>query len=243
MDSSTSTCLNCSNAIPARQAYCGHCGQRSDTHRLTLHDLGHAVVHVFTHADRSVLALARDLAFKPGRVARDYVDGKRRKYFSPFTFVLVVVGVASLVLAASKFVDFLGMAPANPVSAFLQRNINLVILVQLPLLSLFAMALFRKEKLHFTEHLVLASYTSGFRSIFFTVFIAPVWMLFHWNHGATVAAYLAAWLIYFGIACAQFYNGNRWWLWFKGVLVGVLAQVTVTVLISAAIWSWFKFFR
>lgn len=243
MNSSTITCLNCANAIPAGQLYCGHCGQKADTRRLTLHDLAHAFVHVFTHADHSVLALVRDLAWKPGRVARDYVDGKRRKYFSPFTFVLVVVGLASLVLAATKFVDFMGTAPANPVSAFLQRNINLVILIQLPLHALFAMAFFRKEKLHFTEHLVLASYASGFRSISLTLVVAPLWMVFQWHYAATVVAYIAAWLVYFGIACAQFYSGNRWWLWFKGVLAGLLAQATVTAMISAALWSWFKFFR
>lgn len=236
-------CLNCDSTLLPTQAYCSVCGQRADTQRLSMHDITHALIHVFTHADHSVFALARDLAHKPGRVAREYVAGKRRKYFNPFTFVVVVVGVASLVLAATKFVDFTGMAPANPVSAFLQRNINLVILLQLPLLSLFGMLLFRKAGLRFVEHLVLASYTSGFRSLFFTLLVAPIWALTHWNHAVTVAVYLVAWIVYFGVACAQFYGGNRWWSWLKGCVLAVLAQAVTTLLITAAIMSWFRFFR
>jgi hypothetical protein len=145
--------------------------------------------------------------------------------------VLVVVGVASLVLAATKFVDFSSTAAVNPVSAFLQKHINLIILIQLPLLSLFGRMLFRSEKLHFAEHLVLASYASGFRSIFFTMAIAPLWMITKWNHGATVGVYLLIWLVYYGIASAQFYTGNRWWLWCKGFATALLAQLAVSGLI------------
>jgi predicted amidophosphoribosyltransferase len=72
-------CLNCDAPLVPNQAYCSACGQKADTHRLSMHDIGHAMVHVFTHADHSVFALVRDLAFKPGRVAREYLDGKRRK--------------------------------------------------------------------------------------------------------------------------------------------------------------------
>ena len=243
MDAAPAHCLNCDAPLTPTQAYCSVCGQKADTHRLTLHDIGHAVMHVFTHADHSVFALVRDLAIKPGRVARDYVDGKRRKYFNPFTFVLVVVGVASLVLAATKFVDFNQGSAANPVGNFLQRNLNLVIFMQLPLLSLYSMAFFRAEKLHFAEHLALASYTSGFRSLFFMLVVAPFWVLTHWNYPATLGTYLAAWVLYFGVACAQFHGGNRWWCGLKGVLVAALAQVTAWLLIGLAFLGWSLIFR
>jgi len=232
-------CLNCDTPLAATQAYCSVCGQKADTHRLSLHDISHAVLHVFTHADHSVFALVRDLAWKPGRVAREYVDGKRRKYFNPFTFALVVIGVGALVLAATEFVNFNSGVNANPVGAFLQKHINLVILIQLPLLSLFGMLLFRRDRLHFSEHLVLASYASGFRSIFFIAVVASLWMLTHWNQRVTAGIYLLLWFTYYGVASAQFYTGNRWWLWFKGFLVALLAQLMIYVFIWAALNTWF----
>lgn len=242
MDTPATDCLNCDTALTPGQAYCSVCGQKADTHRLSLHDIGHALLHVFTHADHSVVTLVRDLATQPGRVARAYVEGKRRKYFNPFTFALVVIGVASLVLAASGFVNFNRGIPTNPVGTFLQKHINLVILAQLPLLSLFGMLLFRRDRLHFAEHLVLASYASGFRSIFFTTVVASIWMLTQWSQPITAAVYLLLWVGYYGVASAQFYTGNRWWLWFKGVLVAVLAQAMITAIIWGAFFVWFKFF-
>jgi hypothetical protein len=204
VDNKTTRCLNCDASLSAGQAFCSVCGQSSDTHRLSLHDITHALVHVFTHADRSVFSLVRDLAHKPGRVAREYVAGKRRRYFNPFTFAIVVIGV---------------VAP--------------VVLAQLPLLALSCMVLFRSEKLSFTEHLVLAAYTSAFRSIFFCVFVAGFWAITRWNYSITLGAYMVLWLSYFGVACAQFYSGNRWWLWAKGIAAALSAQLTIT----AAVWA------
>lgn len=233
-----SRCLNCEAALEGA-AYCRHCGQKADTRRLSIGDIAHAAVHVLTHADHSAFALVRDLAARPGRVAREYVEGRRRKYFNPFTFVLVVVGVASVFMAMTRFVDFTMGASPNPVSRFLQSNLNLVILVQLPLLALFQRMLFAREGLNFAEHLVLSSYASGFRSIFFTLAVLPAWALLRLDYRMTVTVYLALWLAYFGIACAQFYSGNRWASWLKGVLVGAFAQVVTTIAIVGLVRAWF----
>jgi hypothetical protein len=234
VDNKTTKCLNCDASLSAGQAFCSVCGQSSDTHRLSLHDITHALVHVFTHADRSVFSLVRDLAHKPGRVAREYVAGKRRRYFNPFTFAIVVIGVAALVMAASGFVNLASMGhKASPLSELLQKHLNLLVLAQLPLLALSCMVLFRSEKLSFTEHLVLAAYTSAFRSIFFCVFVAGFWAITRWNYSITLGAYMVLWLSYFGVACAQFYSGNRWWLWAKGIAAALSAQLTIT----AAVWA------
>lgn len=87
---------------------------------------------------------------------------------------------------------------------------------------------------------MLASYASGFRSIFFTLVVLPAWGLLDLDNRPTLAAYLALWLAYLGIACAQFYSGNRWWSWMKGVLVGVGAQLVTTGIIYGLINAWFR---
>jgi hypothetical protein len=236
----TIRCLNCDAKMPVGQAFCGVCGQKASTHRLSLHDITHAVVHVFTHTDGSVFSLARDLAHKPGRVAREYVAGKRRKYFNPFTFAIVVIGLAALVMAASGFVNLAaGAQQANPMSRLLQKHLNLLVLAQLPLLAVFCMAFFKSEKLHFTEHLVLAAYASAFRSIFFVVVVAGFWALTRWNYSATLLIYMGLWFSYFGVACAQFYSGNRWWLWLKGATVAALAQLVITAIVWGVFALWF----
>lgn len=79
------------------------------------------------------------------------------------------------------------------------------------------------------------SYTSGQRSLFFTIVVVPPWLAFGWSQPWTTAVYFAIWFLYYGVACAQFYEGGRWWAGVRGFLIAVLAQLVITVLVAGAI--------
>jgi Protein of unknown function (DUF3667) len=232
-----SECLNCGATLAPEDGFCRRCGQKAATHRLTLHDIGHDLWHAVTHTDRSVLSLVRELLLRPGIVARRYCDGHRKAYFNPFSFLIVVVGIASIAQASSLIVDFNQGARSNPVSSFLQRNFNLVVLFQVPLLALMCRWLFRSARQHYAEHLVLAAYTSGLRSVFFTIVVAPAWILFHRGQGILLLAYLGLWSLYFAYACSQFHPGPRWSSALRGLIAAMLSQAIVTGFITAAIWA------
>jgi hypothetical protein len=161
-------CLNCG------YKYCPQCGQTTDTHKLSLSHIWHDLLHAVTHADKSIFSLIRHLLFNPGKVAAEYVEGKRKKYFNPFAFLVLVVGIASLILISSGFTNFAGnpRMQGNPVSAFFNKHINLIIFLNVPLLGMFSSLFFRKSGRNFAENLVLAAYTSGERSVFFSIVIA-----------------------------------------------------------------------
>ena len=76
-----SICANCAAPLDPQFRYCPQCSQKVDLHRLSLHDIFHDVVHYFTHADKGFFGLLKDLAVSTGKVAREYVTGKRKKYF------------------------------------------------------------------------------------------------------------------------------------------------------------------
>jgi hypothetical protein len=59
---------------------------KTDLHRISMHEVVHDGVHYFTHADKGLPQLVRDLVLKGGVVAREFVNGKRKKYFSPLNF-------------------------------------------------------------------------------------------------------------------------------------------------------------
>ena len=75
-------CANCATVLASAQRYCGACGQRTGRARLTMRDIGHDFLHALTHVDQSILALVKALLLRPGHVAREYVEGKRKKYFA-----------------------------------------------------------------------------------------------------------------------------------------------------------------
>lgn len=89
----STNCLNCGSAFTPDAKYCAACGQKAATHRMHFHDIWHDLIHYFTHADKGIFHLLKDLATKPGLVAREFVEGKRQKYFRPLNFFLIVAGL------------------------------------------------------------------------------------------------------------------------------------------------------
>ncbi|HEY6619994.1 MAG TPA: DUF3667 domain-containing protein [Steroidobacteraceae bacterium] len=116
------------------QNYCANCGQKAPTPRLTLHEIGAEFVHALAHVDRSALSLIWQLLIRPGVVARDYVAGKRKRYFGPFAFLVVTVAFTSAVIAISGFQAVTTDAP-NGLASFLPNHINLLLFVEVPLLA------------------------------------------------------------------------------------------------------------
>ena len=94
-------CLNCETALSDGQRFCPNCGQKTDTHRLTWKHFSHEVFHALAPADKGLVYLFKELVLRPGAVAREYLAGKRQKYFNPFSYFLISAGV--IVLADSLF--------------------------------------------------------------------------------------------------------------------------------------------
>lgn len=87
-------CANCNAQLAGR--YCHECGQTAHVHRSIGHmieELLHGVLHFDSKAWRTLPALI----IHPGKLTRDYIDGKRTRYVSPlflFLFLNVVMFVS-----------------------------------------------------------------------------------------------------------------------------------------------------
>lgn len=81
-------CLNCGTALVG--AHCHACGQRAHVHR-TLRAFGHDLLHGVLHFEGKTWRTLPLLAWKPGQLTREYIDGKRARYVSPIALFLFVV--------------------------------------------------------------------------------------------------------------------------------------------------------
>jgi hypothetical protein len=242
---SSTPCINCDAAMTAAQKFCGQCGQRVIQGRLTLREVGHDLVHAITHADHSIFSLVKDLALRPGRVAREYVDGKRKKYFGPFAFLFILVGLASFVTLLAGVEWFAPVPDESPARRFLQRHFNLVVLVQAPMLAVVCQLMFRSRRLYFAEHLVLAAYTSGFRCLLLILVATPLLYALAGEglHAGVIGGYFAVWLAYFCFAATQFYGGNRWLATCKALFAALLTQALSFFFVFIVIWLFELFGR
>lgn len=197
-----------------------------------MREIGHDLVHAITHADHSIFSLIRALLTRPGEVARDYVEGRRKRHFGPFAFLVISVGLASAVILVSG-VEWFAPFEHGSAGQLLQRHINLVILLQAPLLAAFCAILFRGEGRGFAEHLVLAAYTSGFRALFLALIETPLLALMGADTADPLLAsvYFGLWFAYFAFAASQFYAGHRAWSACKAALAAILGQVVTIGLV------------
>lgn len=212
-------CPNCGSEIEARFRFCSSCGQKSGVRRLNMHDIWHDLFHAFTHTDKGILFLVRELVLRPGRVAREYVDGKRKKYFNPFSFLVIVVAVSTFLIASFNLMTVSGAR--DPVSQFLNKHANVVIFLNVPFSALFSWIFFGTRKSNYAENLVLAAYAAGQRSVFYNILFVPLMLLFRSQYFTIVGIYLSAFILYFAWACAQFHRRQN----AKGYLLGFLASL------------------
>ena len=91
-------CLNC--GTPLQGVHCHNCGQKAHVHR-TLRGFLHDLVHGVLHFEGKFWRTMPLLFWRPGRVMREYIEGKRAKYVSPIALFLFTVFVSFAIFSAS----------------------------------------------------------------------------------------------------------------------------------------------
>lgn len=91
-------CSDC--GAPVTGKYCSECGQPTHVHRSLLH-LGEEMLHGVLHFDARIWRTLPLLAINPGRLTREWVEGKRTRYVSPLAMFLFSVFLMFFVFSFS----------------------------------------------------------------------------------------------------------------------------------------------
>jgi len=83
-------CLNCNHPLDISDKFCPNCGQKNSTKRLSLKDFVDEFLANFYAYDSKVKNTIVKLFTKPGKAAKEFIDGKRQTYANPFRFYLSV---------------------------------------------------------------------------------------------------------------------------------------------------------
>ena len=156
-------CLNCYNDISGK--FCSNCGQKTDTHRITFkHFITHDILHGVWHFEKGIFYTLRETLLNPGKAALHYISGRRIKYYNVFYLTLLIIGVQIFInhiqndLSHQYFGTELAQTHGKNVqlSAFLENYSKIIIFAFVPLLAINSFLLFRKSKLNFSEHFIIA---------------------------------------------------------------------------------------
>lgn len=151
-----------------------HIGPVNTEDRISLYyfisDLPHAIFHV----DRGILFNFRQLFMRPAAAIQEYLDGRRKKYFHPASYLVIALLVNYLVvkLIDLHFYDVQELKLMTPLAAqaimdydqmqwwFLEHT-YIYILIAIPASSLFIYLIFRsaRKQLNFAETAVVVIFT------------------------------------------------------------------------------------
>ena len=95
IDDTERTCSNCSTVYHGR--VCPQCGQVGVWMRFTWRQAILNFLDIWGLGNRPMFRTLRDLFWRPGYMARDYLNGQRQYYFPPFKLLAVVVVFTILV--------------------------------------------------------------------------------------------------------------------------------------------------
>lgn len=228
-------CPNCDQPISDSEAFCSGCGQQNHLSRITIRSVALDIFHSVTEA-KGLPKLILRLAISPGKVALEYISGKQKRYFPPFSFLILVVGISSFFLSQSQIISQKLSATQTRAGTLMNDHANIIIFLNVPILAFFNWTVFRKKGLNGGEHLILVAFTSGMKSLFFSFIILPIVYLFPNLYFPISSLYLVCWTIYFSWANAEFHGENQIGFRLKGLIPPIATQLfTIALIISFVI--------
>ncbi|MEZ4722558.1 MAG: DUF3667 domain-containing protein [Flavobacteriales bacterium] len=194
-------CVSCGSALSG--PYCAACGEKVvDLKERTLRHFLMQVLSAFTFADSRMMKSMKLMFFRPGLLAREYVDGKRKPYLSPLQFFFLINFVYFLVAPFDTFnTNFQSQTGGQPYSSLIHdygvsqmdesgmeeaafvatyndhsSNISKIIILLLALLFAVPLMIFNFRWTYFFDHLMFSLSFISF--LLLGVFIVLPYLLF-----------------------------------------------------------------
>mgnify|MGYP001583758405 CR=1 FL=1 len=98
-------CLNCGQPMNGHENFCSFCGQKNTTKKLSFTVFINNLFSGFFSYDSRFWRTFIPLLFKPGKVSKEYIQGKRVKFVNPFQLYLNVSIIFFIILGVSNSLD------------------------------------------------------------------------------------------------------------------------------------------
>jgi len=174
-------CKNCGQLV--KGTYCSHCGQNSNVGKITLSGLLKDIVNNVFQIDKGFFFTLKELFLRPGISIEEYLNGKRKKYFKPITYVLsmsTIYFLTTKIVGQPTWLDSFfsgftsqtfqdaGQKQVPPFLSWFANNFAYSTLLLLPVFSLASYLSFRRLGSNYAEHLVINSYITGQQAVFYS---------------------------------------------------------------------------
>jgi len=101
-------CLNCEHPLDVSDKYCPNCGQLNSTKKLSFTDFFEEFFANFFAYDSRFRRTLTAMLFHPGKISKDYIQGKRERYANPFRFYISVSIIFFIIWSFSNNIEDVG---------------------------------------------------------------------------------------------------------------------------------------
>ncbi|MEP5611923.1 MAG: DUF3667 domain-containing protein [Cyclobacteriaceae bacterium] len=175
-----SECSNCN--AKTTEAYCQQCGQSTSVHRITFHEtLGDFFSSTFA-LEGPLLSTIRLLIVNPGLLLREFFVGKRKKYYKPVSFFVVLTAIYLILRALIQYDPLEGQLPPTyentppavlrikKAAYYMVKNINNIMFFLVFAIG-FNHKLFFRKRYNLAEYVTMGFYLAGIYTLFGTLFM------------------------------------------------------------------------
>ena len=178
-------CKNCDHRFTGN--FCNHCGQATDTHRLTMHFIWHDLQHGLFHVDHGIFYTIKQLLIRPGQTIQEFIEGKRIRYFKPATFVVVLATLYGLLFHyfihdVHEFESIHAredvLSAYGKVTQWITEHFAYATMLLIGSTTLSSFLLFKKQGYNLAEHLVLNTFYRGL-ALVINILLFPVLYIYN----------------------------------------------------------------
>ena len=256
---STIVCKNCSREFEGK--FCPKCGQKAKTGRITIKQVFNDARQHFIHFDQGFLYTTKELVVRPGHSIREYIEGKRVRHIKPVRFMFWATAISFLIFHFVGLDQDLKQKMESQQSAMTSAKAQIMsqklfqvvtdhpavlLLLMIPMITLWSWLLFRRKGYNYAEHFVLNSYLMGELSLA-AIVTAPISKILS-NYVSTTWEItlfsVILWVIYYGWAYGQFFlSPRKIGVWLKGAISVLLGYVLMIFAISILVFIVVLFFK
>jgi len=230
-------CLNCD--LPLTTAFCGHCGQEK-AQRISLSLLLKIMQRVIIEFKSPFIVTFLGLFINPGKVYREYLNGRRATYFNPIRYSFWLITLALLVATYynASIIDF-GVfyteeeQESNPLTKlkltdFLESSIIYLTFIHALISAACLKLFFRHDKYSISELYIPC--LLNFSQVILIAIILISLGLYSSIQGQLFYFFCST--IYFIWGISHLFVKRTWKTYLKVILSGVLSYISFTIIFA-----------